>query len=241
MGKLAVAAAVGLASFSAMQAANASLVIDIRATTLNGVPVSDPNVVTAGAGDVIGIQIIGRATGTNALNDEAFQGVHGSLQSIGNILGDLGNSFVTDPFTGNGSQGGSAFDFDADGDLDIGSTPTTAAGTNFWIARSAASTTAGAPVAGADPASETFVLGGATFTLKAGATGESFIDFLVRKAPTGANNLAYGTWTEDNGGKNAVTGVITSDGLTVRVPEPTGLALAGLATLGLLARRRNNA
>jgi hypothetical protein len=249
LSKLAIAAAVGLASFGLSKAADASLVIDIRATGLNGSALpagSTAKDVVAAPGDVVTLQFIARVTGANSTLDDGFQAVHGAIKSsTGGLLGNLGGSFITAPFNGTSSQNGSAVDADADGDLDIGTTPNGGTAATFWIPRSnALETTSGTPVAGADPAAREWIAGGATFTVAAGAQGETFIDFLNRKNPNGTANVAYGTWNEDGLGKNAATGVISDSPVRISagaVPEPTGLALAGLASLGLLARRRNNA
>jgi len=249
LSKLAIAAAVGLASFGLSKAADASLVIDIRATGLNGSALpagSTAKDVVAAPGDVVTLQFIARVTGADTVNtNDGFQAVHGAIKSsAGGLLGNLGGSFVAAPFNGSGAQNGSAIDADADGDLDIGTTPIGGTAATFWIPRSPAIDTGGTPVAGSDPAAKEWVAGGATFTVAAGGQGETFIDFLNRKNPNNTANVAYGTWNEDGVGKNAVSGVISDSPVRISagaVPEPTGLALAGLASLGLLARRRNNA
>src|SRR5687767_11564267 len=56
MGKLATAAAVGLAGIGAAQQADASLIIDVRATAVNGQPLSagsTPKDVIAAPGDTV--------------------------------------------------------------------------------------------------------------------------------------------------------------------------------------------
>jgi len=242
LSKLAVAAAIGLGSFAASQAADASLVIDIRATAINGAALpasSTPKDVIANPGDVVTLQFIARVAGADAVNtNDGFGAVHGAIKSsTGGLLGNLGGSFVTAPFNGSGSQNGSAVDADSDGDLDIGTTPVGGTAATFWIPRSPVIDTGGTPVAGSDPAAKEWVVGGATFTVT-GNTGETFIDFLNRKNPNNTANVAYGTWNEDTVGKNPVSGTISDSALRVSVPEPTGLALAGIAGLGLLARRR---
>jgi hypothetical protein len=248
MGKLATAAAVGLAGFAASQA-SASLLIDIRATQVNGVPVADPKNVVAAPGQTVTFAVFAQVSGTNAATDEGFQGVTGVFNSSnGGLLGDLISHTAGDAATGFsalGSQQGSQVDVDSDGDLDIGigpNTPTTNSNTVFQ-ARSGSMNTNGTVL---PSGAKEWEIGSLTFTIKPGATGESLVNFALRKNPTGSNNLQYGTWSEDSstnppGNKTPTDGVVTSSGALVSVPEPTGLALAGIAGLGLLARRRKNA
>jgi hypothetical protein len=247
LSKLAVAAAIGLGSFAASQAANASLVIDIRATGVNGSALpagSTAKDVVANPGDVVTLQFVARVAGADALNtNDGFQAVHGTIKSgTGGLLGNLGGSFVTAPFNQSGSQNGSAVDADSDGDLDIGPTQNGGTAAAYWIPRSAALDTGGTPVAGSDPAAKEWLVGGGTFTVGAAATPgqETFIDFLNRRNPTGTVGVSFGTWNEDGVGKNPATGTISDSPVRVStpVPEPTSLALAGIAGLGLLARRR---
>jgi len=250
MGKLfAAAAACGLAGVAASQA-DASLVIDIRATAVNGVPVSgDAKNVVAAPGQTVTFGVFAQVSGTNGVNDEGFQGVSGVFRtSTGGLLGDLVSHTAGDAATGFsalGSQQGSQVDVDTDGDLDIGigpNTPTTNSNTVFQ-ARSGAMNTNGTVL---NANTREWQIGTLDFQVKPDATGSSTIDFLVRKNPNGTNNLQYGTWAEDTstnppGNKNPTLGTVTSSPALVSVPEPTGLALAGIAGLGLLARRRKNA
>jgi hypothetical protein len=242
MGKLAAAAAVGLAGFSVSQA-DASVIIDVRATQVNGVAAADPRAVTVAQGDVVSYDIFATVTGTNGVDDEGFQAINGAIRSsTGGLLGNLSNSLVA-PFNGNGSSAGAAIDVDSDGDLDISGPNQALAGSYFNPRNSAGFSTDGVRVG----EGETFKIATGTFTVT-GNDGTTVVDYLQHKTSTGANNLAWGTFLIDgnNGGtspRNPVnTPISTAGGITVTasaIPEPTGLALAGLGTLGLLARRRN--
>src|SRR6185436_7324378 len=81
---------------------------------------------TSGNGTVV-IAAFARVSGTNGINDEQIQMAHGSLSSVGALLGNLSGSVVA-PFNGSLFQNGSVQDIDGDTDLDIGSTGTTSVG-----------------------------------------------------------------------------------------------------------------
>jgi hypothetical protein len=239
MGKLVAAAAVGLAGFGIAQQADASLIVDIRATTLNGLPVgADNKHVNANVGDVVGVQIVARVGGTNGQNDEAFQSITGSIFSNGGLLGNLGQNVNVSPFNGSGSQNGSQQDFDSDGDLDIGTIPNGARpATNslYFGPRSAASTPDGTVV---DSNTEDFLLANMTFTVT-GGSGQTLLDFVRRTFPAGTADAATLSSNVDGGLQTGTSPYSTSPLQVGVVPEPTSAALAGLASLGLLARRRN--
>jgi hypothetical protein len=247
--KLAAAAAAGCAGLVAGPV-DAGLVIDLRAVTLNGQPLpagSTAERVVVDAGDVVGINVFARVSGTNAIDDEGFQSMLGVFRSTtGGLLGHLSASTVA-PFNGSGSQNGTPIDVDGDGDLDIGDIPNGGEQTAYWVARSNVTERGGTPVA-TDPAAEEFLIGTLTWT----ATGavapasETFLDFIRRRNPgnPGSNGSAYSFWLEDGSGtasvRNGQSPYVT-DGLhIVAVPEPCGAAaaLAGVAALRLLARRR---
>jgi hypothetical protein len=256
MGKLAAAAAVGLVGFGSSQTADASLVIDIRATAVNGQPVSlagngdAPETLTIeGATNVVSFDIVARVTGTNDLDDEAFKIMNGVFRSNGGLLGDLSTQ-VAAPFNSTpGAQNGSQIDIDSDGDFDIGSIPNGGQANMFFAAffGGTAAFQNGTVVPGSSPVSEEFVIGTGTWTAK-GGSGETFLDFIRRRNPgnPGSNNTVYANWNEDgSAGSSSVrngTSPYSVDGLNIVsgvIPEPTGVALAGLASLGLLGRRRN--
>ena len=241
VGKLVAAAAVGLAGFGASQA-DASLIVDVRATAINGVPLPAAvrDTLTVSPGDTITLKSFAVMSGTNALNDESLQRLDGSFVSSGGLLGNLGNHVLTEPFTAAGSaSNGTTMDIDGDGDIDLGQ-PNGGVSTAYVIYRAGAQTSGQALDAG----SEEMELGTFTFEVAQGATGETLIQHLRRRTGTGGDSTLYATFVQDgapyNGGTSTGAALIGSDGLTLVVPEPTGLALAGLATLGLLSRRRNS-
>lgn len=243
MGKLMAAAAVGLAGFATQQA-NASVVIDVRATQLNGAAAPDPKTVAVVPGDVVTLGLFVNVSGTNGLDDEGLQAINGAIRSsTGGLLGNLAGQLVA-PFNGSGSQVGTPIDIDSDGDLDVtGSNPNLSTG--FFIGRNAAGFSTDGQRLGEG---ETFLACNATFTVGAGADGSTVVDWLQHRTATGGNNLAWGTFLVDgnNGGTTPSnptnTPISTTGGVTLQVvPEPSGLALAGLGVLGLLARRKKNA
>jgi hypothetical protein len=118
--------------------------------------------------------------------------------------------------------------------------------TGYFISRNAAGFSTDGVRSGEG---ETFLNSSATFTVGGGAQpGQStLVDFFQHRTSSGGNNLAWGTFLidgNDNGtmprnATNTVVGTIGPVMLTA-VPEPAGLALAGIGALGLLARRRKN-
>jgi hypothetical protein len=145
----AAAASAGLMGWGTTQKADASLVIDLRATsaTNGGVISADKKSVSVAAGvTTITMAVIARISGTNATqvtgdwanngstttaNDDTLQIITGSFKSTGLLQGNLNtaagpltyNSRIN-PYIGSGSVNGTASDWDSDGDLDIGNAGT---------------------------------------------------------------------------------------------------------------------
>jgi hypothetical protein len=229
----AATAAAGLAAVSASQA-DASLIIDVRATSVNGVPVVDnKSAAVVGNGDVVTMAVFAQVGGTNNVNDETVSIVGGSYNSVGGLLGNL-SAVVVSPFTQSGYVNGNQSDFDSDGDLDVGSTGTTA--TNKMAGR--ASPPGATPPTVLNSNSAEIQLATLTFTVT-GGSGSAAVNFIPRSNSTGAD------WNED--------GVATFQNPTVAsftagspvsvtagiIPEPASIGLLGIAGLGLLARRRD--
>jgi hypothetical protein len=162
-GKLlaAAVASVGLAGFATSQA-DAAMLVDIRASSLNGVNIPNNSAqsknVAANVGDTITFNIVVRISGTNATqtignfdnagandtrNDDSIQALVGAFQSVGGLKANFQGGAQSDQANGNqvfpwnaaGSTNGVAQDFDSDGDLDLGATGTDP--TNMWVARAA--------------------------------------------------------------------------------------------------------
>jgi hypothetical protein len=162
-GKL-LAAAVASVGFAGLttQHADASLLVDLRATSVNQVTVGstaaisgDQKTVTVSPGDTITFNVVMRVTGTNGVvltgnfdntnpatdtrNDDSIQALVGAFNSVGalkvNFSPDnqgLGNTGGA--WSASGASQGANQDFDSDGDLDLGATGTDP--TNMWAVRS---------------------------------------------------------------------------------------------------------
>jgi hypothetical protein len=167
----------------------------------------------------------------------------------------------TIPFGDNGSTNGIASDWDSDGDLDIGNTGTDPA--KMFAARtgSAATATVSGPTAvnsapgtkgwstisgiSGNNANDTIIdattseiqIGSLRFVTSGNGGPSTLVNFIPR--PTGDAGQAI--WFQDGSAaaSTPANGVfLLGTPVNVVVPEPSTLALATLAGLGLLARRR---
>jgi len=235
-GKLLAAAvgAAGLAGFGASKA-DASLLIDVRATgaTTAGAGVVDPkNVVLANVGDTVTLGVFASASGTDGINNETFQTIFGLLNTSGDIKGNLSGGYTPAFFTSGASQNGSVLDWDSDGDLDIGLSPTNSSVTGKFGARSL-SPTAMPSLGGAVQVGE--------FVFTATASGvQTNANFTIRNN-NGGNVAAAALWFEDGGtiSKNpTLSPASIGSPVAITIPEPASLGLMALASVGLLGRRR---
>ena len=220
--------------------ASAGLMIQLRITGVNDFPSSDGSVAFASTGDVVHMDVWAVVTGTNSVNDEGFQSVEGSFTSRFGLIGDLSAARVP-PFNALGSQAGIPNDFDSDGDLDIGANSeeaTQISDSRFFFARSSTMQEDGVPFG----SSEYFLIGSLTLTHRdVPRWSDTSIDFVRRVNANRTNNIAFGTWTEDGVLRNPTNGVITTGPVVIvdaYIPKPSAAALAAVATLGLLVRRR---
>jgi hypothetical protein len=193
----------------------------------------------------------------------SFRSVGALLADLNPAPGPLTYNSRVAPFTANGSQNGIASDFDSDGDLDIG-TITDPSATNVWYLRSGAMTSAirldgttngwvsenllpGGGIIGFGANSEDTILDptdavlrvGTLRAIVTGGSGSTALNYYPR--PAGATDFSA-LWWEDGiaTGKMPSTGAFTIGApvIITGVPEPTAIAVLGIASLGLLARRK---
>jgi MYXO-CTERM domain-containing protein len=212
-----------IAGFSA--AASAALVIDVRATAVNGGTLVGPKeVVGVAPGSTVTMSVFALTTGNDGstANDGILSFAGSFLTSGGTTFGNLVATRAP-TMTGTGGSNGLVTDLDGDGDLDVGSN-NSASATLFFSARSSV---APDPVFGPE-----VLVGTVTMAVTAGGLTPTLANFRPRLAGTA------GSWFEDG---TQITSSAFTAGAPVAVngvPEPTALGLAGLAGLGALARRR---
>jgi hypothetical protein len=238
----AAAAAVGI---SGSAPAQAGLIIDLRATAVNGQPLAGTNTPKQlgglAPGDFVTLGLFARVSGTNGVSDEGLTSVHGAMISdnsafFDRMFGNLAGGAIA-PFADSGSQNGSVQDLDGDGDLDIGVTPNGGTPTTgYFIARASALQTNGTVI---DANTKEFQVGQFTFTVSPGGS-DTFINFVRRANAAGGNITTAGVWSVDGVARNPTSDSFGS-GTPVAilfVPEPSAAASAAVVALGLLARRR---
>ena len=204
----------------------------------------------------------GNGDANDTTNDDSLNIVTGSFSSSGPLLGNLsanaagqGVSYNTrvPPFNGSGSVNGIGSDFDTDGDLDIGAIGTDP--TNMFVARAPATTfaalqngnaktylsggvfTANSDETIIDPTTSELRIGTLRFVVT-GAGGTANVNFVPRPTTDAGSAL----WFEDGVATGKTPGAgsyLLGAPVNVAIPEPATLGLLGIASLGLLARRRD--
>jgi hypothetical protein len=235
----AVAAAAAVVGSGARES-DAALILDVRAAAVQGAGVILINDIGTGKhavadlpGRIVTMNIYARVSGTDALNNETLTLAGASVaSSIGGLLGNL-QHFTAAPFNGSGSSNGTIQDFDSDGDLDVGSTGTAAAGK---IAYRSPSPT---PVTNVIDANTAEVLVGNLFFTITGGSGPA----IVQVIPRGGAGTGVALWNEDGiaTSKQPATGTFGANppGVLIGIPEPASIGILGIVGVGLLARRRD--
>lgn len=249
LGKVILAAIVGMST----SGARGGLAFDLRATAVNGAPLSGiqtpHDIPFATVGDVIQFDVFVVVTGTDAdFTNDKFASAIGSFKSTppdpsANLRGDLLLDVVRtaiDPDTGEpippfgfdapGFSVGLQQDLDGDGDIDVGSNdPSNAA--NHWAVRYFLEPTFDAPAGLPDGRK----VGFGTFQVTSAALGSAtLLRFAGRNVRTGSLYIEDGRVLS----RPSLDSTMEHSILVSAVPEPVPIGTSCIAFLTLTRRRR---
>jgi hypothetical protein len=217
--------------------ATAGLKYDLRVTG------GGTNAIVTANGQVISIDVFAVVTGASGnAAVEGFQNGFGAISSStgGNIKGNLSAALVN-TFKASGATTGKVQDLDSDGDTDLGSTANTYS-TDFVFARAGSMQITGGT---AITDGVEFKLATLSFTVTSVANFGDFSPItLAFRVPSFTQPLEISAlWTVDGlaqnaNGLNGGSAPTVGSSVLIAVPEPTSVALLGLAGLALVARRR---
>jgi hypothetical protein len=224
------------AAATTVSAAHAGMTLELRATGgSGGVGVVNPMLVDvseAQPGDIVTFDVVALISGQNANpNDEALVNVFSSFLSGGPVHGNLTAAMGAN-YQNSGYSNGFQVDLDGDGDLDVGSN-NNATATNFFNAR-----TYGPQ--GYPGAVQTI----ATLTMTLTHIPSGAFSTPVNCRPRVATTA--GSWFEDGSATGTVQQGASAIGIgapviLTDVPEPSALALFGLAAGSILLARGRRA
>lgn len=218
-------------------AASAGLKYDLRLTG------GGTTAYVTSTGTVVSIDLFAVVTGTASgpSDVEGFQNGFGAISSStgGNITGNLSASLLA-PFKASGSTAGVSQDFDADGDMDLGSKFNTY-NTDFLFARAGSMMTSGTPVTNGVE----FKLATISFAVTSITSQADFSPITISfRVPSFTQPLEIAAlWTVDgvaqnSNGMGGGTAPTVGTSVTIAVPEPSSILLLSVAALAVIGPRR---
>jgi len=245
--KVAVGALSAAAAAIGASQANASVIIDIRATSVTGagsVGSAGKSVTGVANGSVINYEVHALVQATTAdviatqpdTAPEGFQAAAGVIKSdAGTLALNLTHALQAN-FAGLGSQASQPSDLDADTDLDWGTQAAPSNANTTVILYRSGSMTVGNSTGVSD-----FLIGSGTMTVTDASKAQASVNFILGSTKFGNTRPDWqenGTFVSRQN-SNAVASVgapITVSGGAV--PEPASLGLLALGATSLLRRRR---